>query len=123
ARGGPRRSARYSLRQWIAWLALCGCVAWTAPARPAEPLPLADIPTPYLPSTPVAVEEMLRLADVRPDDLVVDLGSGDGRIPITAAAAFGARGYGVDIDPKLVEEANRNARNAGVADRVRFEQK
>ena len=87
------------------------------------PIPTAEVPTPYLPSTPVAVEEMLRLADVRPSDLVVDLGSGDGRIPITAAVAFGARGYGVDIDPKLVAEANENARNAGVADRVRFEQK
>jgi hypothetical protein len=76
-----------------------------------------------LPSTRVAVEEMLRLAEVQPSDLVVDLGSGDGRIPITAAVAFGARGYGVDIDPKLVAEANENARNAGVADRVRFEQK
>jgi hypothetical protein len=82
-----------------------------------------EIPTPYLPSTPVAVEEMLRLADVRASDLVVDLGSGDGRIPITAAAAFGARGFGVDIDAKLVEEANENARKAGVADRVRFVQR
>jgi hypothetical protein len=82
-----------------------------------------EIPTPYLPSTQVAVEEMLRLADVRASDLVVDLGSGDGRIPITAAVAFGARGYGVDIDPQLVAESNENARAAGVADRVRFEQR
>jgi SAM-dependent methyltransferase len=89
----------------------------------ASAVPTAEIPTPYLPSTPVAVAEMLRLADVQPSDLVVDLGSGDGRIPITAAAAFGARGYGVDIDPRLVAEANANARNTGVADRVRFEQK
>ncbi|MPZ47610.1 MAG: methyltransferase domain-containing protein [Betaproteobacteria bacterium] len=92
--------------------------AWAASA-----IPTAEVPTPYLPSTPVAVEEMLRLADVQPSDLVVDLGSGDGRIPITAAVAFGARGYGVDIDPKLVAEANENARNAGVSERVRFEQK
>lgn len=82
-----------------------------------------EIPTPYLPSTQVAVEEMLRLADVRASDLVVDLGSGDGRIPITAAVAFGARGYGVDIDPQLVAESNEKARAAGVADRVRFEQR
>jgi SAM-dependent methyltransferase len=92
-------------------------------ATAATPIATAEVPTPYLPSTPVAVEEMLRLADVQPTDLVVDLGSGDGRIPITAATAFGARGYGVDIDPKLVAEANENARNAGVSDRVRFEQK
>ena len=89
----------------------------------AAAIPATEVPTPYLPSTQVAVEEMLRLADVQPSDLVVDLGSGDGRIPITAAAAFGARGYGVDIDPKLVAEANENARNAGVGDRVRFEQR
>lgn len=82
-----------------------------------------EIPTPYLPSTPVAVEEMLRLADVRASDVVVDLGSGDGRIPITAATAFGTRGFGVDIDAKLVEEANANARKAGVENLVRFERR
>lgn len=85
--------------------------------------PPEEVPTPYLPSTNVAVDEMLRLADVKPTDLVVDLGSGDGRIPITAAMQFGARGYGVDIDAKLVHEANDNARKAGVAERVRFEQR
>ena len=71
----------------------------------ATSIPTAEVPTPYLPSTPVAVEEMLRLADVQPTDLVVDLGSGDGRIPITAATAFGARGYGVDIDPNACPHA------------------
>ena len=102
---------------------LCTLAA-VGPARPASSLIGAgEIPTPYLPSTPVAVEEMLRLADVRASDVVVDLGSGDGRIPITAATAFGARGFGVDIDAKLVEEANENARKAGVADRVRFMQR
>lgn len=85
--------------------------------------PPDEVPTPYLPSTNVAVDEMLRLADVKPSDLVVDLGSGDGRIPITAAVQFGARGFGVDIDAKLVQEANDNARKAGVDDRVRFVQR
>lgn len=89
----------------------------------ASTTPSDEVPTPYLPSTNVAVDEMLRLADVKPTDLVVDLGSGDGRIPITAATQFGARGFGVDIDAKLVQEANENARKAGVADRVRFEQR
>jgi hypothetical protein len=89
----------------------------------AAGVPVAEVPTPYLPSTQVAVEEMLRLAGVRDSDLVVDLGSGDGRIPITAATQFGARGFGVDIDAKLVDEANENARKAGVADRVRFVQR
>jgi SAM-dependent methyltransferase len=63
---------------------------------------------------------MLRLAGVGPTDLVYDLGSGDGRIPITAAAEFGARGVGIDIDPRRIREAEANARAAGVTDRVRF---
>jgi hypothetical protein len=94
-----------------------------SPAVHAAGVPVGEVPTPYLPSTQVAVEEMLRLADVRASDVVVDLGSGDGRIPITAATQFGARGFGVDIDAKLVEEANENARKAGVADRVHFVQR
>jgi SAM-dependent methyltransferase len=107
-----------------AWL--CMIVAGTLVmdgARAASAPPPGEVPTPYLPSTHVAVEEMLRVADIRPSDLVVDLGSGDGRIPIAAAMQFGARGYGVDIDAALVREANENARQAGVADRVRFEQR
>ena len=97
--------------------------AVNAAQPPSSLIGAGEIPTPYLPSTPVAVEEMLRLADVRAADVVVDLGSGDGRIPITAATAFGARGFGVDIDAKLVEEANENARKAGVEKQVRFFQR
>lgn len=63
---------------------------------------------------------MLEFAQVGPGDIVLDLGSGDGRIPITAAKEFGARGVGVEIDPVLVDRANTNARAAGVADRVEF---
>jgi SAM-dependent methyltransferase len=89
-------------------------VAATAPAA------LPDIPVPYVPSTEVAVEEMLRLADVRREDVVMDLGSGDGRIVIAAARYFGARGVGMEIDAELVVTARENARTAGVADRVTF---
>jgi len=91
-------------------------------ALAAAPEPLLDIPTPYLPSTTVAVDEMLRLGAVGPADVVVDLGSGDGRIPISAARDYGARGLGIELDPKLVEESQANARQAGVADRVEFRQ-
>jgi ribosomal protein L11 methylase PrmA len=63
---------------------------------------------------------MLRMASVTEGDLVYDLGCGDGRIVITAAKEFGARGVGVDIDPRRIEESNANARKAGVTDRVRF---
>lgn len=115
-------AASFTMRQAFCFAALLLLLAMRC-GYAAAPVPLGEVPTPYLPSTHVAVEEMLRLADVQPSDLVVDLGSGDGRIPITAALAFGARGYGVDIDPKLVAEANENARAAGVADRVRFERK
>lgn len=113
------------VRRWFAaWLFVVGSVLIASgAARAASSFAPGEVPTPYLPSTHVAVEEMLRVADVKPSDLVVDLGSGDGRIPITAATQFGARGYGVDIDSKLVDEANENARKAGVADRVLFEQR
>jgi hypothetical protein len=70
----------------------------------------------------VVVDEMLRLADVRADDFVIDLGSGDGRIPVTAAANFGARALGVDIDPGRIADSHANAKAAGVTDRVTFRQ-
>ena len=64
---------------------------------------------------------MLDVAKVTKDDVVYDLGSGDGRIVITAAQKYGVRGVGYDIDPERVKEAQENARTAGVADRVKFE--
>ena len=69
---------------------------------------------PYLPTPPDVVERMLLLAQVSSDDLLYDLGCGDGRILITAAQRFGARGFGVDIEPYWVEECERNAREAKV---------
>ena len=81
-----------------------------------------DIPTPYLPSTTVAVDEMLRLANVGPGDLVADLGSGDGRVVISAARDYGARGLGIELDGKLVAESQANARAAGVEGLVTFRQ-
>jgi SAM-dependent methyltransferase len=78
---------------------------------------------PYVPSPSVIVDRMLALGGIRGDDYLVDLGSGDGRIVITAAQRYGARGFGVDINPELVKLANDNAARAGVADRVRFERR
>lgn len=75
---------------------------------------------PYVPTRQETVEEMLRMAKVSRDDVVYDLGSGDGRIVITAAKDYGARGVGIDVDPRLIAEAIHNARSAGVTDRVRF---
>jgi len=75
---------------------------------------------PYVATDFEVVDAMLGLAQVRPGDYVVDLGSGDGRILIAAARSFGARGLGVDIDPARVREATANARAAGVAGRIAF---
>lgn len=76
----------------------------------------------FAPSTPESVTRMLTLAALRDDDVVVDLGSGDGLIPLTAARMHpGVRGLGVDIDPTLVQQSNERARGDGLAARVRFE--
>ena len=84
-------------------------------ARPAPEVP-------YLPTTQVAVEAMLKLAGVTRNDVVYDLGCGDGRIVIAAAKLYGARGVGIDIDPQRIREANENAKKAGVEELVRFEE-
>ena len=74
----------------------------------------------YVPTPQVVVDEMLRMAKVGPKDFVIDLGSGDGRMVITAAKKFGARGFGVDLDTVLLKLSNENAQREGVADRARF---
>jgi len=79
-----------------------------------------ELDTPYVPTPQAVVDRMLELAEVKPGDTVIDLGSGDGRIMITAAQKYGARGFGVELDPRLVRRSNDAARRAGVADRVKF---
>jgi hypothetical protein len=74
----------------------------------------------YYPTPPETVDEMLRMAKIKKGDVLYDLGSGDGRIPIAAAKQYGIRAVGIEIDPKLVTEANEIAREAGVAELVRF---
>lgn len=76
----------------------------------------------YVPTPQPVVDAMLKMAQVRRDEMVYDLGCGDGRAVITAARDFGARGIGVDIDPQRIEESQANASNAGVTDRVEFKQ-
>jgi len=75
---------------------------------------------PYVPSPQSVVSDMLRYADVGKEDFLIDLGSGDGRIVLTAAKVFGARGFGVEIKEDLVKRANEAAQKEGVADRVKF---
>lgn len=78
------------------------------------------IDVPYVPTPNEVVEEMLKVANVGKDDVIYDLGCGDGRIVITAAQKYGARGVGVDINADRIKESNENARKAGVTDRVKF---
>jgi cyclopropane fatty-acyl-phospholipid synthase-like methyltransferase len=75
----------------------------------------------FVPTPQSVVEAMLKMAAVKQGDIVYDLGSGDGRIPITAVQKFGAaRAIGIDIDPQRIKEANENAQKAGVTDKVKF---
>jgi SAM-dependent methyltransferase len=79
-----------------------------------------ELDTPYVPTPQVVVDRMLDLAQLKAGETVIDLGSGDGRIMIEAAKKYGARGFGVEIDPLLVKRSNEAAAKAGVADRVKF---
>jgi SAM-dependent methyltransferase len=83
----------------------------------------ADASVPYVPTPQNVVQRMLEIANVGPQDYVIDLGSGDGRIVVTAAEKYGARGFGVDLNPKRIAEANDNARAARVTDKVQFYQR
>jgi precorrin-6B methylase 2 len=80
----------------------------------------ANVRAPFITTPESVVERMLELAGTRPADVVMDLGSGDGRIVIAAAQKFGARGIGIELDRGLVEQSRRNAQLAKVADRVSF---
>jgi ubiquinone/menaquinone biosynthesis C-methylase UbiE len=106
-------------RRLLAALA-AALVAMPACAQQAPLAPARTPDVPYVPTKQEVVEEMLRMAGVKPGDVVYDLGCGDGRIVVTAAQKFGARGVGIDIDPRRIAEANENARRAGVESRVRF---
>jgi methyltransferase family protein len=87
----------------------------------AAPSALALEPrVPYVPTPQEVVDRMLEIAKVGPYDYLIDLGSGDGRIVVTAARKHGARGFGVDLNPVRIQEANDNARKAGVTDKVAF---
>lgn len=104
-------------------LALIACQA--PPATPdaraqpaASPARAPDVI--YVPTPHETVEAMLALGEVKPGDVLYDLGSGDGRIPIAAAKKFGVRGVGIDIDPQRIREANENARANGVEKLVSF---
>lgn len=96
----------------LSFLVIAPGVAQQAPARQPDVV--------FVPTPPDVVDAMLKLAKVTSNDVVYDLGSGDGRIVIAAAKSYGARGVGIDIDPERTREATANARAAGVGDKVMF---
>jgi hypothetical protein len=104
-----------SLPAVLAAALLAGCAA--AQAQTASAPPRLDVP--YVPTDQETVNAMLDMAKVGPDDFVIDLGSGDGRI-VVSAARRGARGFGVDLNPQRIKEANANAERANVTDKVKF---
>jgi protein-L-isoaspartate O-methyltransferase len=105
-----------AIRNWLA--AALGALVLAGATRAQD----SDWRVPFITTPDDVVERMLALADTGAGDLVMDLGSGDGRIVIAAAQKFGARGLGVEIDGRLVAQSRENARRAGVADRVTFEE-
>jgi ribosomal protein L11 methylase PrmA len=106
---------RINLIRNLAVCALAGLIA-AAPAAAQNRTPdVIFVPTPQ-----ELVEDMLRLANVKKGDVLYDLGSGDGRIPITAAKTYGIRAVGIDIDPERIVEATENAKKAGVSRLVEF---
>jgi hypothetical protein len=129
---------RISLATTIAVLLMgagAGCEGREAPTQPPVPqAPAAapataaaqdardDLDVPYVPTPTAVVDKMLEMAKVKKDDVLYDLGSGDGRIVITAAQKYGARGIGYDLNPQRIKESNEYAQKARVTDRVRFAQ-
>ena len=106
----------------IALLVFCAATLASSPAASPAPrqIPQGRSLAPYVPTPQDIVDRMLVLAGVTTDDVVYDLGCGDGRIPITAAKQFGARAVGVDIDPDRIRESEANAKAAGVEHLVTF---
>ncbi len=98
------------LKMSFATLVLTVCTTFWAVAQDVH----------YVPTRQAVVDAMLELAKVTEDDVVYDLGCGDGRIVVTAAKKYGATGTGIDIDPQRIKEANANAEKAGVTDKVKF---
>lgn len=117
-----RPSARLATVGWTTALALT--ILASPAARQAgvgQPTPPPKL-APFMPTPPEVVDRMLQLAQVTKTDVVYDLGCGDGRLVITAAKRYGARGVGVDIDPALVAQSRANAKREGVEALVEFRQ-
>src|SRR5688572_18196868 len=108
-----------TVRRIVLSLAILAALVIPASAQ-QPPTALRSPDVIFVPTPQEVVDAMLKLAKVTKNDVVYDLGSGDGRIPITAAKTYGARGVGIDIDPQRIKEATENLKNSGVGDRVKF---
>lgn len=107
------------LRTFVLSLTMIAALVVPSSAQQA-PAPLRSPDVIFVPTPQEVVDAMLKLAKVSASDVVYDLGSGDGRIPITAARTYGARGVGIDIDPQRIKEATENLKTSGMGDKVRF---
>lgn len=107
-------STSKNIRNIFVFMLTVGILCLASPQLDAQ-----DLDVPYVPTPQNVVERMLDLADVTPSDYVIDLGSGDGRIVITAAKR-GATGHGIDLDPERISEARKNAVDQGVNDQIMF---
>ncbi len=111
------KNKRYVIKSLIGLFAATTLILLrSAAAQDVEP------EVPFVPTPLIVVEQMLKMVQVGKDDVLYDLGCGDGRIVITAAKKFGCRGIGIDIDPERIRDSRKNAIEAGVQDRVQFKQ-
>lgn len=119
-----RRAARFAILGTFSLLAVSAALACPPGRTTATPsaAELSEGEALYLPTPQRVVDAMLRLANVGPGDVLYDLGSGDGRIPVTAALRFGIRAVGIELDARKIAEARCNARESGVEQRVEFRQ-
>ena len=112
-----KKNKKYIIKSFIGLFTAATLILLSsAAAQDVEP------EVPFVPTPLIVVEQMLKMAQVGKDDVLYDLGCGDGRIVITAAAKFGCRGIGIDIDPERISDSRKNAIKAGVQDRVQFKQ-
>jgi len=109
-----------TFRTFAVVFVLIGVIVTPAVAQTATQAPLRSPDVIFVPTPQEVVDAMLKVAKLTASDVLYDLGSGDGRIPITAAKTYGARAVGIDIDPQRIREATENAKAAGVTDKVKF---
>jgi len=112
------KSARWATTAWLVVLLCAGLPNALAQSKDVKPTRGPDVI--YVPTPPNIVEAMLKLAKITKEDVVYDLGCGDGRIVIEAAKRYGVRAVGIDIDPQRIAEARANAKKAGVTKLVEF---